>query len=199
MKLCKLLLAASGATIVLAALVSGASANRLSQSSSTLRATWTSAEFGGGFGTVRCSLTIESSLHSRTFTKTAGALAGYVTRASVGPCASGSATILAATLPWHLRYASFTGTLPSISSITMNVIGVAFQIREPTFGITCLATSTTTEPAGGALNRESGGAATSVSLGGTIETSCGIRGTLSGTSGAPTVAGATTRITLTLI
>ncbi len=199
MKLCKLLCAITGATILLAVLVSSASANRLSQSSSTLRATWTSAEFSGGFGSARCSVTMEASVHSRTVTKTAGALIGYVTRASIGPCSSGSATILSAALPWHVRYASFTGTLPNISSTTFTVVGLAFQIKEPTFGITCLATSTTTEPATGTFNRESGGALSSSTLGGTIETSCGIRGTLGGTSGTPVVLGATTRVTVTLI
>ncbi len=199
MKLSKLILATAGAMLLLAALVSSASANRLSDSTTTLRATWTTAEFSGGFGTIRCALTVEGSLHSRTFTKTAGALVGYVTSASVGACSQGSATILAATLPWHARYASFTGTLPSITSTTANIVGVAFDIREPVFGISCLALSTAAEPATGVLNREAGGAYTSVTLGGTLETSCGIRGTLRGTSSAPTVLGATTKVTLTLI
>ncbi len=199
MKLYKLVFAVVGATVLLGALVTTASANRLSQSSSTLRATWTAAEFSGGFGTVRCSLTLEGSVHTRTITKTSGLLIGYITRASVGPCASGSATVLTASLPWHVRYNSFSGTLPSISSITTNVVGSAFQIKEPTFGITCLATSTATEPSTGTYTRESGGTLTSVGLGGTIETSCGIRGTLGGASSIPTALGATTRITLTLI
>src|SRR5438270_3751470 len=116
MKLCKLLLAVVGATVLLGALVGTASAARLSNSSTTFRATWTSAEFSGGFGTPRCSLTLEGSLHSATIVKTRGSLVGYITRASVGPCVNGSATVLTATLPWHVQYDSFTGTLPSIAT-----------------------------------------------------------------------------------
>lgn len=142
----RLLPAATLATVVLGALVGTASANRLSVSTSAFRDTWTSAEFSGGFGTIRCSLTLEGSLHSATFTKTAGALVGFITRASVGPCASGSATILAASLPWHVQYESFAGVLPEIETTTTNVIGAAFQLEEPVFGITCLATSTTSNP-----------------------------------------------------
>lgn len=180
MKLCKLLLAVVGATVLLGALVSTASANHLSSSTQTFRGTWARAEFIGGFGTVSCSLTLEGSLHSRTISKTAGLLMGAVTRASVGPCSAGSATILQASLPWHVRYASFAGTLPTISSITTNVIGSAFQIREPTFGITCLSTSTAESPSTGTYNLNSG-SVTSVTLGGSIP--CGsFTGRLGGTS-----------------
>ena len=180
MKLCKLLLAVVGATVLLGALVSTASANHLSSSTQSFRATWTSSEFIGGFGTVHCSLTLEGSLHSRTINKTVGSLIGFVTRASVGPCPSGSATILQATLPWHVQYAGFEGTLPRISSIRTNVIGSAFQIREPSFGITCLSTSTASSPSTGTYTLTSG-SVTSVTLGGSIP--CGsFTGSLGGRS-----------------
>ncbi len=199
MKYVKCLLAMALAAVALGALVGTASANRLSFSSSTLRGTWASTEFAGGFGTVRCSMTIEGSLHSRSIVKTAGALIGYITRASIGPCATGSATVLTATLPWHIRYSSFSGTLPNISRITANVIGMGLQIREPTLGITCLATSTAAEPVIIIIVREAGGIIVIIVWGGEIETSCGLKGTLGGSSNAPTVLGATTRITVTLI
>lgn len=195
----KLPIAAAGAAVTLFVFVGVASGNRLSVSSSTMRATWTSAELSGGFGTVSCAFTLEGSMHTRTTTKTAGALVGYVTRASVGPCRTGSATVLTATLPWHVRYSSFAGTLPNIVSITENITDSAWQIKEPVFGVTCLFAASETEPNTVSLSREAGGALTSARLGGTIESNCGLRGTAGGTSGTPTVLGSTTRITVTLI
>lgn len=180
MKLCKLLLATAGATVLLGALVSTASANHLSSSSQSFRITWTSAESIGGFGTIKCSLTLEGSLHSRTITKTFGLLIGAINRASLGPCSEGSATILQASLPWHVQYASFTGSLPSITNIRTNLIGFSIQLREPTFGITCLSVSEAGHPATNVYSLTSG-SVTSVTLGGTIP--CGsFNGSLGGAS-----------------
>jgi hypothetical protein len=136
MKLSKLLLAVVGATVLLGALVSSASAGRLSNSSTTLRATWARMDFTGGFGTVECEVTLEGSLHSRTIAKVARALIGNITAASVSsPCRRGGATILRETLPWHVTYNSFAGTLPNITNILTDVVGASFRIREPTFGV----------------------------------------------------------------
>lgn len=180
MRLAKLITAATVATLTLAVVTTTASANHLSFSTQTLRATWTSFEFIGGFGSIKCSLTLEKSLHSRTITKTPELLIGAITRASIGPCSSGSATVLQASLPWHVRYASFAGTLPTISSVTTNIVGLGFQIREPTFGITCLLTSTASSPATLKYNLTSG-SVTSVTLGGSIP--CGsFTGSFGGTS-----------------
>jgi hypothetical protein len=195
MKLYKLLFAVVGATVLLGALVSTASANRLRNSATTTRATFASAEFSGGFGTTRCSLTLEGSLHSATITKTPEALIGYITRASVGPCPSGSATVNTSSLPWHVRYESFTGTLPNITTFKTKVFGAEWSIRE-TFGITCTVSRTAENTTG--TYALTSGVITRVDLGGSILTSCGTRGTLSG-SGSVVVPGTTTRITVTLI
>lgn len=179
MRKIKLSLAAVSAVVALFALVGVASANDLSVSSQSMRATWTRAEFIGGFGTVVCAFTVEGSMHTATTTKTAGALVGFVTRASVGPCPSGSATVLTATLPWHVQYASFTGTLPTIASVTEDIFG-AWSIREPTFGITCLVRPTASSPNTATFNLNAG-SVTSVTLGGSIP--CGsFTGTVGGTS-----------------
>jgi hypothetical protein len=199
MKLSKLLLAVVGATVLLGALVSTASAGRLSSSSSTLRATFREVRFAGGFGTTICAVTLEGSLHSRTIAKVANALIGYITRAALGSCTQGSATILTETLPWHVRYVGFTGTLPNIGSLITSVSRASFQIREPVFGITCLAASTDARPTTGTYTREAGGALTTAVITGRVPTNCGTEGTLEGTSNSLTVLGAATRITLTLI
>jgi hypothetical protein len=199
MKLCKLLLAAVGATVLLGALVSSASARNLSISNQTLRSQFRSVEFALPFFTTRCQVTLEGSLHTRTIAKVQGALIGYITTARLGPCAQGSATILTETLPWHVRYLAFSGPLPNITDLVINVIGAAFRVREP-IGINCLSRSTPEEPSIGTFVREAGGALSSATIGGAIKTSCFEEiGRFSSDSGTVTVLGAATRITVRLI
>jgi hypothetical protein len=179
MKLSKLLLAVVGATVLLGAFVSSASATRLSSSTQTISANWARMNFSATFGTVECAVTLSGSLHSRTITKTRGSLIGLITDARVGACARGEAQVLTATLPWHVQYESFAGTLPTITSITTRVIGSSF--RAGFFGIGCLSRTEAANPATGTYNL-SAGRVTSVTVGGRIPTSCGDVGTLSGTS-----------------
>jgi hypothetical protein len=184
MKYCKLLLAVVGASVLFGALASTASAGRLSSSSQRLLAGWSRMDFSGGFGTVECKVTLLGTMHSRTINKTAGALIGYITDAQITrPCIRGEATIHSETLPWHVTYSSFAGTLPAITSFRTNVIGASFRIREPTFGATCTARTESGEPGIGTYNRNTGtGAITNAQVGGTIRTSCGTSGSFSGTS-----------------
>lgn len=195
MRVGKTLFAMAAATVLLGALVGVASARNLSASSQTLRATFARINFSGGFGTTECSLTFEGSFHARTIAKVAGTLSGFVTRAVLGACARGVGTVLTETLPWHVRYRSFTGTLPNISTIIADINGVGFQIREPTFGVTCLAS-------GGLVitfNREAGGVVTTADASGRLPTSCGAEGTVTGRTSSFTVLNSTTRISITLI
>ena len=55
--------------------------------------------------------------------KGVGSLIGYITQAILRPCATGTASILRETLPWHVRYAGFSGSLPNITSLTVHAIG----------------------------------------------------------------------------
>ena len=80
MKLSKLLLATIGAAVLLGALVGSASAGRFSTSSQTWRAAFRTVTFRGGFGDMKCSVTLEGSLHTRTIAKTAGLLIASMTR-----------------------------------------------------------------------------------------------------------------------
>lgn len=199
MKLSKLLLATIGATVLLGALVGSASAGRLSTTSQTLRSSFRTVTFRGLFGNIRCQVTLEGSLHAATIAKVTGSLIGYITEARLGPCESGTATILRETLPWHAQYDSFAGTLPRITRIIIRVIGARFQVREPAF--TCLATSTEEAPALGTFTRDTAtGVLTGSTIGGTgIETTCGRVGAFESDTGPVTVLGSTTRITVTLI
>jgi len=153
-------------------------------------------DYSGGFGTVECEVAVEGSFHSRTSAKTTGALAGYIINSNVVRCRRGGATILRETLPWHVQYESFSGTLPNITAINTRVIGASWRIREPTFGVTCLTKSTTAEPETASYNLTAG-VITSITVGGTIR--CGsFTGTLSGTS-SRTEEAAGRAITVTLI
>jgi hypothetical protein len=192
----RIVIATAIISIVLGIWVGAASANRLRYSSTTWKSQFGFAEISGGFGSFRCSLTLEGSLHSATITKTPEALIGYVTRASIGPCPNGSATVNTSSLPWHVRYESFTGTLPNITGFRTKVFGLELSIRE-TFGITCTI-SRTAEHSTGTYTLGAGGVITREDLGGTIPTSCGFSATLAG-SGSVTLPGSTTRITVTLI
>lgn len=193
------LLAVVSAVAVLGTCASAASAGRLSTSSQTWRSSFAALEFSGIFGAIRCPVTLESSLHGSTLAKVAAALIGYVNRVSIGACATG--TIVVLSLPWHLRYASFSGTLPTLTALNTAIVGMAMSIREPGIGITCLFRTTAEQPATLSVRREAGGALAEPALGGEIRTgaSCGeLPGRLGG-SGNVTVGGSSTRVTLTLI
>ena len=175
----KVMLVGLGSALVLAGLVATASASWLSSSESAAIVGWSRVDIAGTFGTVECTLVLENVLHGRIFTKTAGRLIGYVEYANASSCSRGGATVLRETLPWHLRFGSFTGTLPNISSISLQVSGIAFRIREPVFGFIFL-----TGPSQSlieTLNLRSG-VVSSVGLSGRITTENGVSGTFSGTS-----------------
>jgi len=181
-------LAALGATLALAVAVSSASANRLSYSETRFRIIWTSLTFsgsGGGF-VITCPVTLEGSFHSATLAKVTGALVAYITRASVeNPgCTEGQATILTESLPWHVTYQGFSGTLPAIAKVRHDLIGAAFQI-EAGLGVICLARSSAATPAAGEASREAGGNITSLTPDGSLAipvtgTSCPLSGIFSG-------------------
>jgi hypothetical protein len=202
MKLRKLLLASVSATMLLGAFVSTAPARNLEVSNQRLRAIFRAVEFHLPSSTTRCELTLEGSLHSRNMAKTAGSLIGYITRADLGPCAAGSATIQQGTLPWHVRYSGFSGTLPAISSIITHVIFVGFRVSEPG-GIACLSLSSVTEPVIGNYHRNTATKEiTSAEIRGSIRTGpeCfGIAGSFRSDRGAVSVSNAATRISVSLI
>jgi hypothetical protein len=131
---------------IMAALVGTASARSLSTSNETLRATWARLSFREPvFGvTVVCPLTLEGSLHGRTIAKGTYNLIGYITKAifgSAAQCTGGGDTILTETLPWHVRYQSFTNTLPDIRTIRALMSRMSFRLRIDSIGATCLFTT----------------------------------------------------------
>lgn len=220
----KLVLAALIAVCVLAAIVANTSARRLeiSPAERGLRIVWPSYKVLVGWESfeviVACPVTLEGSLHSRTLSKVCGALVGYITRATVneGACRASyepemtgtpaKSHFLAETLPWHVRYESFTGTLPSIASVTFQVVGAALRVYELPLGESCLYRSTAAAPMRYLLERGMAGEVTGL----TNEESrlipnsegspqCSTRGLGYSGTGTVSVLGTTTGISLRLV
>jgi len=195
------------ATFLLASAVGTASAGRLSVSSQRFRVAWSRLEFQSEVATVRCPVTLEGSFHSATIAKIARLLIGAVTRVNIreASCQEGSASINNATLPWHVTYESFSGTLPNISAVnlllsrflfTVELIGVACTYGTSTDNITGAAAV-----AGGEITelRPVAGRNTAHRLSGSIF--CPATGNLVSAAGdgRVTVLNSTTRIRVTLI
>ena len=138
----RLVVSASLAALLLASAVATSSANRLSISNRSFRIIWSplrlsTLEEGGAVAV--CSVTLEGSFHSSTVTKVLRALVGHISRASLSrPCPlwfhNGSERVLeraapATSLPWHVVYEGFTGTLPNISSAILLFRGVTFTLE----------------------------------------------------------------------
>ncbi len=98
-----------------------------------------------------------------------------------------------------MQYVAFSGTLPAPSMINLNLVGAQIQTREPTFGITCVYLLTPERPLAMGFAREAGGGLSSLTLSGTVPTSCMFDGFVGGTSNSLTVLNSASRITVTLI
>jgi len=195
MKLGKLLLVAVGASALLGALVSSASARSLEVSSQTTTALWTALRFAGGFGTIECEIRVSGSFHGRTSAKAVNSLSGYITEAVVLRCRTGGATINQASFPWHRRFRGFTGTLPNITGTSDTITGAEWSIREPVFGVTCTVRRESSSVIG--TYTISSGTVTRAEVSGTSPCS-GFSGTLSGSTTNVTE-GRGARITVRLI
>jgi len=203
----RLLLAALLPALVLSIVASSATATRLSFSERGFRVAWNPVRVTfAGFTATNCNVTLEGSLHTASIAKVARALLGYVTRASVSSCNSeASVTVLSESLPWHVQYASFAGTLPNISSVRLRLVGAS--LRGSFSGGSCLARTEENRPAIFNVNRNEAGVITSVSWeerttipvtgGGFCSPVSGLG--LQATSTSVTGLGNTRAITLTLI
>jgi len=216
----KLGVAALAATVLLSAAVGSASARNLSINNQNLRITFSSLELSAPeVATIRCKVTVEGSFHTRTITKVAGSLAGAITRSVVKQetCTNGSVasfngveryngTTSPNSLPWHLTYESFTGTLPNITSL--QVLFSRFRFGVTVSGICAGQYGTAEDNVTLAAAREAAGGITGATLvAGRNEAtlfrrdtgiSCPLSGA-GGGSGTPMQLGATTRLTITLI
>lgn len=111
----KLFAGAVAAAALFAALTGSATAGKFSISNRNIRAVFSPLQITGfTTQTISCIISMEGSFHSGTISKVANALIGYLTRASVPGCEGGLIRVLQASLPWHIRYTGFYGTLPNV-------------------------------------------------------------------------------------
>jgi hypothetical protein len=189
------------AALILLAAASTANARRFQISERGFRTVFAPLTMGAeGQQPVVCGLTLEGSFHSRTITKVVGALIGYVTNAEVANCTRETARVLKETLPWHIQYVSFSGTLPNISSIRDAVTGFSFLVRAFGF-VSCLYRSETAHPAFGEILLSSGVANRERADESTLQPGTGLcpEGFFQGTGENFVLGSTTTRITITLV
>lgn len=149
--------------LVLALTAATAPANRISISNRNIRIVWNKLNVtdAGGIVNVECDVTVEGSLHSSTITKTRGGLIGYVTRVPQPQnCIGGGGTVLQETLPFHIRYDSFLGTLPRFGGERLQIVGATFRMN---VGFECLYKATAEEPVYMIDNVEANGLITGLS------------------------------------
>ncbi|HMJ03285.1 MAG TPA: hypothetical protein VK506_10105 [Conexibacter sp.] len=84
---------------------------------------------------VTCPVTLTGTFASG-LEATAGVLPGRITRASLGSCSGGSVRLLTETLPWFVHYYAFSGTLPSITGLTLGFDAMAALVE--IMGVGCL-------------------------------------------------------------
>jgi hypothetical protein len=172
-----IVLAALTATLVLAMTAGATSANRLRFSDAGFLFKWkaesplTFAAFGFS---ASCEVRLKGTFHTTSFAKVRQNLVGSVTQASARqPCEGNGAWILngtefqifpevpfATSLPWNLRYFSFSGRLPAISSITFAIVGMSVLIQSALES--CLYRTTEAEPFVMIATREAGGGITAL-------------------------------------
>ncbi len=151
----RMLLTASTAVLVSLVLVATASAGHIRRSKAKFKDTWSSLELRWGTGTVRCPVRVEGSFHSSTFAKVSGALIGYIYRATrTGNCTGGRATIDQESLPWHVAYGGFAGTLPNITGDIF--WWIKFKVTTESTGLTCTTRTESGHPFVGRENIASG-------------------------------------------
>ncbi|HEV7771762.1 MAG TPA: hypothetical protein VGO48_00585 [Conexibacter sp.] len=196
----KLALIGLGVTLLMALAISSASAGKFSLSNQNIRITFRSLEFVvEGLGTDRCDVTLEGSFHSRTFTKTPELLIGYLTRASTAGCTLTTAIL---SLPWHVRYTGFNGTLPDITSIIARIARAPFSAGA--LGFVCLTESSielrsTREGSGGITGVDVAAQAVSVRSGGGFGCPASTGSIRSAFTGGVFLLGTSNRITVSLI
>ena len=125
-----------------------ASARNLSLDDRDIAMRWARLSFISSFEeliSVSCTINMIGSFHASTFAKSAGSLVGINALSQLPTnCAGGTATVPLASMPWHLTYDSFAGSLPSIAAVRLNLIGFTALLRREFFG--CELDSTTLEP-----------------------------------------------------
>lgn len=159
------------AGLALAVAVATADANTFTVVEQLFKSVINPITFEAAGAQVRCPLTLEGSFAQATFPKTVRSRIGSVTRATLGTCTGGTATIQREALPWAVQYGSFGGTLPGIVEATVRLVGTFVAITPGELGTTCRARTEEAEPLPVIARRSEFGELTSIRL----DESAGIR------------------------
>jgi len=153
------------AAMLLASALSTASARNLEVSNQRFRVTWSRIELGSSSFTIRCQLTLEGSMHSRTIPKIERLLVGAITRIHMKEeSCTGGVGRPEQPPPWHISYEGFTGTLPSIS--TVRFLSSRWVFAVIALGVTCKYGTSTQNITGSISLNGSGEAVNEVPLAG---------------------------------
>lgn len=163
----KLLFAALAAAAMMLALVANASARNFRITEREFEVLFNGSEglhFEAAGNNINCKITLLGHFLENTIPKIVGTKVGVVrhvepTTAAEPPCTGGTITVLTETLPWGVNYGGFTGRLPEITRIRLNLIGVAFRVRVTSNGLACLAGTNSREPASGEISLGANGRA----------------------------------------
>jgi hypothetical protein len=143
--LAKIFLTALTAAAIFASLAASASARNFSLTNRNIRVVWTETNpfewVIEALTAFKCRVTLEGSFHCATISKITEALVGYISRATtdqetcIDPSGNGVRVVpRQETLPWHIRYISFSGTLPRIRP-RLRLLGVGMRLLHfPTIG-----------------------------------------------------------------
>jgi hypothetical protein len=155
---------AVGCLLAFALFANAASANRLAVNELRFSASSGALTFASSSGNVICRVTLGGEFHSRTMSKVANSLVGYINSGRAEGCTSSiggttSVTVLASTTrPWHITYESFTGRLPVIATITDLIHNAEYLINAGGGLYQCLDSGNVRQIS----NIESGGRVTSI-------------------------------------
>ena len=154
MRWTKPLRAVLAAACLLMLVAGAAGARNLSMTEGEFQIQWAGLEFRNNLGAppLVCPATLSGRFHNRTFSKVSGSLIGFVENVSIfqngrttSVCRGGEVTILTESLPWHVTYGGFFGTLPNIRNVRVNILGAAFRINMEGVA-TCLIRTEASEP-----------------------------------------------------
>lgn len=159
----KLALAGLMAAVMVTAAFSTASANRLSVNETRFTIQWPPPLGSGTAETINpnCAITLRGAFNTATFVKRVGEAVGRIIEFANASCSGGEITILRETLPWQVSYHGFTGVLPAIGTVTIDVVNAGFDIVE-NFGFACLFRTTATNPSRLIARLDSGGTVTAL-------------------------------------
>jgi hypothetical protein len=190
------LLTVVAAVSVLAVAAGAASGSRILVSEQSFWMPFLPMTIEGGRPSLMCNVTLYGSFHGTAFAKVIGEDIGDITLVrfgGTGRCAEARVFVpLAGTMPWHLRYAGFTGALPRITSIRVKITAGGFLLIGEGGGQpeNCLYEFTNEQEFAGAFNVEAGGVISGFTLDATrriritrpIAESCSEVRTFAGTS-----------------